>query len=346
MDMEYKGNYVPLGNSGLKVSQIAFGCGFRGTPPEREAVYVITEAIEHGINFIDCANIYTIADNEKSEIALGKALKGRRDKAIITSKVGSWVKKDDQGPNGYGGSRYHILREIDNSLRRLDTDHIDVYLLHQPDPTTPPEETMRAMETLVNQGKIRYVGVCNYDAWQVVTALDAQHRINAQPLIAMQNPYNLLNRTLEAETFPMARHHGVGIMAYGALASGLLGGRYVPGQPMPPQSFWARSPLYREYYPHLFCGQVVEVVNKVKAVSEKYGVTMAQVATAWVLTHPEVSCVVAGANTWEDFEDSISAASLKLEAEDVKELNRVSYGLQENFTLPHVTAVMERIREE
>lgn len=344
--MEYQGKYVPLGNSGLKVSQIAFGCGFRGTPPLEDAVNVITQAIENGINFIDCANIYTIADNEKSEIALGKALEGRRDKAVITSKVGSWVKKDDQGPNGYGGSRYHILREIDNSLRRLKTDHIDVYLLHQPDPTTPPEETMRAMETLCQQGKIRYVGVCNYDAWQVVTALDAQHRINAQPLIAMQNPYNLLNRTLEEETFPMAAHYGVGIMAYGALASGLLGGRYVPGQPMPPQSFWARSPLYREYYPYLFRGQVVEVVTSVQKMSRKYGVSMAQIATAWVLTHPEVSCVVAGANTWEDFEDSILAAGLKLEQADIKELDRVSYGMRENFTLPHVTAVMERIKGE
>lgn len=335
-----------MGNSGLKVSQIAFGCGFRGTPPLEDAVNVITQAIENGINFIDCANIYTIADNEKSEIALGKALEGRRDKAVITSKVGSWVKKDDQGPNGYGGSRYHILREIDNSLRRLKTDHIDMYLLHQPDPTTPPEETVRAMETLCQQGKIRYVGVCNYDAWQVVAALDAQHRINAQPLIAMQNPYNLLNRTLEEETFPMAAHYGVGIMAYGALASGLLGGRYVPGQPMPPQSFWARSPLYREYYPYLFRGQVVEVVESVRKMSRKYGVSMAQIATAWVLTHPEVSCVVAGANTWEDFEDSILAAGLTLEQADVQELDRVSYGMRENFTLPHVTAVMERIKGE
>lgn len=338
--MEYTGSYVNLGRSGLKVSRVAFGCGFRAEPPEDVAVDAITRAIESGVNFIDCANIYTIENREKSEIALGKALKGRRDKAIITSKVGSWVKKDDNGPNGYGGSRYHILREVENSLRRLQTDHIDVYLLHQPDPTTPEEETFRAMETLVQDGKIRYVGLCNFDAWEIMSGLAAQYKINAQPLICAQNPYNLLNRRLEEEMFPMARRHGVGIMAYSSLAAGLLGGHYRRNQPIPENSFWNRSPLYKAYYPYLFQGQVGDVVEAVAKIAKKYGVPMSQIATAWVLTHPEVSCVVAGANNYAQFEDSIAAANLVLAQEDIDELNRLSEGLRLGLTLPDVQKIM------
>ncbi len=338
--MEYTGGYVNLGRSGLKVSRVAFGCGFRHEPPEDVAVDAISRAIDSGVNFIDCANIYTIENKEKSEIALGKALKGRREKAIITSKVGSWVKKDDQGPNGYGGSRYHILREVEKSLQRLQTDHIDVYLLHQPDPTTPEEETFRAMEKLVQDGKIRYVGLCNFDAWEIMSGLAAQYKINAQPTTCAQNPYNLLNRKLEEEMFPMARRHGVGIMAYSSLAAGLLGGHYRKGQPAPENSFWNKSPLYKAYYPYLFQGQVGDVVEAVARIAEKHQVPMSQIATAWVLTHPEVSCVVAGANNYAEFEDSIAAANLTLDEEDIAELNRLSEGLWVGLTLPDVQKVM------
>lgn len=338
--MEYTGGYVNLGRSGLKVSRVAFGCGFRHEPPKDVAVRAITGAIESGVNFVDCANIYTIENKEKSEVALGEALKGRREKAIITSKVGSWVKKDDNGPNGYGGSRYHILREVEKSLKRLQTDYIDVYLLHQPDPTTPEEEIFRAMEKLVQDGKIRYVGLCNFDAWEIMSGLAMQYKLDASPLICAQNPYNLLNRKLEEEMFPMARRHGVGIMAYSCLGAGLLGGHYHKGQPAPENSFWNTSPLYRAFYPYLFNGQVGDVVEKVEELSHKYNVPMSQISAAWVLTHPEVSCIVAGANNYEEFEDSIAAANLKLEQADVDELNRISEGLRISLTLPDVQKFM------
>ncbi len=340
--MEYTGGYVPLGKSGLKVSRVAFGCGFRGEPEESVAVRAISHAIDSGVNFIDCANIYTIADREKSEEALGKAIKGRRDRVVITSKVGSFVKRDDPGPNGAGGSRYHILREVENSLRRLQTDHIDVYLLHQPDPSTPEEETFRAMDQLVRDGKIRYVGLCNFDAWEIMSGLAAQYKINAQPVTCAQNPYNLLNRKLEEEMFPMARRHGVGIMAYSALAAGLLGGKYRKGGELPINSFWNRSALYRAYYPMVINGPEGDVIEAVVRIAEKNNAKPSQVATAWVLTHPEVSCVVAGANYAEEFDDYIAAASLELPQEDVEELNRLSEGLRTGLTLPDVQKKMAR----
>ena len=201
----------------------------RGQGDEKEARNLVAAALDQGVNLFDCANIYGLGDDRRqrgtSETVLGKALKGRRDDVVITSKVHSAV---GSGPNDRGLSRYHILREVERSLQRLDTDRIDVYLMHGVDAPTPQEETLRALDALVQQGKIRYVGISNYQAWQVVQALRVQERLNAAPLITVQNPYNLLNRTLEREMFPMVAALGVGVMAYSPLAVGLLSGVYRP----------------------------------------------------------------------------------------------------------------------
>src|SRR5262249_43218583 len=181
--------YINFGSSGLKVSRLALGLGLRGQADEKEAERLIRRAFDGGINLFDCANVYGLMDDRayagRSEMILGRALKGVRDDVVIISKV---VGAIGRGPNDQGASRYHVLREAERSLRRLDTDRIDVYLLHSFDPTTPLEEQLRALDDLVRQGKVRYVGVCNYQAWQVCRALWIQERINAAPLITVHNP--------------------------------------------------------------------------------------------------------------------------------------------------------------
>lgn len=329
----YEGPYVNLGKSGVKVSRIAFGCGFRGMPDEKDAEKVIREAMDTGINFIDCSNRYMCANHVLAETVLGRALKGRREEFVVTSKTGNEL---SSMINGRGLSRQHIIREIDQSLSRLQTEYIDLYILHIPDPTTDLEETLRAMETLTQQGKIRYMGMSNYRAWEVVSAYDIQHRINAQPAAAVQNAYGLLNRALEEDMFDVSDRYGTGIMVYNVLGAGLLGGKYGRNKPMPENSFWTNSSLYKKYYPYYFNGQPVDIVETVRELSEKYGVSMAAIATAWVLEHHQITAVVAGTNTMGQLGDYLDASNLVLEPEDIDKLDTVSYGTREEFIITEI----------
>src|SRR5215211_4692956 len=275
---------------------MALGLGLRDQHDEQGAERLIHRAVDQGITLFDCANIYGLGDDRafigKSEEILGRALKGKRDDVVITSKAASPV---GNGPNDHGSSRYHIMREVERSLVRLATDRIDVYLLHVFDAATPLDEQFRALDDLVSQGKIRYVGVCNYQAWQVCQALGVQERINASRLITAQNPYSLLNRDLEREMFPFARASGVGIMAYAPLAIGLLSGAYRPDGPQPAETLWARKG--RESLEAALNGRPGDVIRETFAMAERTGATVAQVALRWVMAHPEVSVVITGADT-------------------------------------------------
>lgn len=318
--------YVALGNSGLMVSRMALGLGLRDQRDERQAERLIHRAVDQGITLFDCANVYGPGDDRafigKSEEILGRALKGRRDDVVITSKVNQPI---GSGPNDRGSSRYHIMREVERSLARLATDRIDVYLLHVYDAATPVDEQFRALDDLVRQGKVRYVGVCNYQAWQVCQVLGVQERINASRLITAQNPYSLLNRDLEREMFPFARASGVGIMAYAPLAIGLLSGAYRPDGPQPATTLWARSG--RESLEAAMAGRPGEVIRAAFAVAERTGATVAQVALRWVLAHPEISVVITGADTTEQLDDNVGAVGQRLADADLDGLNRVSDGL-------------------
>ena len=225
-------DYVNFGRAGLKVSRLAFGLGFRGQADPDAAERVIERAIELGINFIDCANVYGLEDDPSnagmSEQILARVLKRYRDELVISSKVCSRI---GPGPNDVGLSRYHIMREIDRTLARLGTDHIDVYILHSWDEHTPLDETLRALDDLVRAGKTRYVGVSNFEAWQVLKALWTQDRLGLDPLVCIQNPYNLLNRDLEREMWSAQRDQGFGVMTYSPLGVGLLSGIYEQGKP-------------------------------------------------------------------------------------------------------------------
>jgi 1-deoxyxylulose-5-phosphate synthase len=325
--------YVNFGSSGLRVSRLALGMGLRGQGDEGEAVRLIRRAFDGGVNLFDCANVYGLRDDRayagRSEEILGRALREVRDDVVITSKVFGQI---GSGPNDQGASRYHVMREVERSLRRLGTDRIDVYLLHSFDPATPLEEQFRALDDVVRSGKVRYVGVCNYQAWQVCRALWVQDRIGAAPLITVQNPYSLLNRALEGEMFPLVRALGVGVMCYAPLATGLLGGAYSPGQPPPPGSLWAERRAGR--LDGALAGQPGDVLAAVRAVAERTGATVAQVALKWVISHPEVSCAISGADTEAQMDENLGALGLELAPEEVARLDELSGGLRMSLDGP------------
>ncbi len=319
--------YVNFGSAGVKVSRVALGLGLRGQGDEKEARNLVAAALEQGVNLFDCANIYGLSDDRAnrgtSEKLLGKALQGRRDEVVITSKVRGEI---GDGPNDVGLSRYHILREAERSLRRLNTDRIDVYLIHGLDETTPVEETFRALDSLVQQGKVRYVGICNHQAWQVVQALRVQERLNAAPLITVQNPYNLLNRDLEREMFPMVAEMGLGVMVFSPLAVGLLSGVYRRDTMPEENSLWGGR--RRHAFQDVLRARAADVVEEVIAIAERLGATPGQVSQAWILSHPEVTCIISGADVPAHIEDTAGAAGLELAAEDIRRLDVVSAGLQ------------------
>ena len=312
--------FVRIGSSDLEVSRMALGLGFRGQSSDSEAVRLIEHAIDSGINFIDCANKYqlrTDADDAhgSSEEILGRVLKSRRDEVVITSKVGA--EGGDEKIAG-GCSRENILREVERSLSLLGTDHIDLYLLHRFDPATPMEETLQVLDDLVTSGKVRYVGCSNYQAWQVCKALWFAERMPVTPFVCVQNNYNLLNRELEREMFPLVRDQGLGVMAFSPLQVGLLSGVYVPGEPPPPGTLWSER---RQEFDEVFCGATAEMVETVRDVAAQRGVSMPQVAVNWVRSREEVSVVITGSDSIEQFDDTLAAFDWKLNADELARLD-------------------------
>jgi 1-deoxyxylulose-5-phosphate synthase len=316
-------DYINFGSAGVKVSRLALGMGLRGQGDEAAAQRLVEHAIDRGVNLIDCANIYGPMDDRanigRSEVVLGRALKGKRDDVVITSKVYGRI---GSGPNDTGLSRYHILREVERSLRRLDTDHIDVYLVHSFDPSTPFEETVRTLDTLVQSGKVRYVGCCNYAAWQVCRSLWVADQLKADAYMCVQNPYSLLNRRLEHEMFGLVRDQGLGVMAYSPLGVGLLSGAYRPGQPPPAGSLWATR--RKESFSNTMAGAVAEVVTTLHGVAGELAKTPAQVAIAWVLSHPEITCAISGADSLEQLDDVLGGVGWSLPDELRHELDEAS----------------------
>lgn len=320
-------DYVNFGYTGLKVSRLAYGLGFRGQSDAAEAERAIERAIELGINFIDCANVYGLEDNRRnagtSEQILARVLKRHRDDLVISSKVFSRV---GDGPNDVGLSRYHIMREIDRTLSRLDTDHIDVYILHSWDESTPLEETLRAIDDLVRAGKTRYVGVSNFQAWQVLKAQWIQDKNRLDPLVCIQNPYNLLNRDLEAEMWPAQRAQNFGVMTYSPLGVGLLSGVYGPGREAPSGSLYAT--VRAKHYADEMDQRADDTLAALREVAAARGKTVAQTALNWVLSHPEVSLAITGGDTAEHMEENVGAVGWTISAEERARLDAVSSGAE------------------
>jgi aryl-alcohol dehydrogenase-like predicted oxidoreductase len=299
-------NYRRLGRAGLKVSSLCLGAGVRGALDPERFRRTIAHAIDQGCNFIDCANNY---GGGQSEILLGQAIKGKRDQLVITSKV---FTKVGPGPNDQGLSRAHMLRAVEQSLTKLQTDWIDIYYLHNVDPETPLEETLRTMEDLVRQGKVRYVGASNHTAAQVIELLWTADRRGLEPISCVQSHYNLLHRgEVEPELLEVCRRYGLGLLTYSPLAVGLLSGRFRRGLPPPVDSFWNQERVQAA-----LTEQADQVIQTLVDLAKERGATPAQLAIAWLLDHPEITAPIVGADRPEYVDDVLGALTLTLTAEE------------------------------
>ncbi len=316
--------YRTLGRSGLKVSAIAMGTfnfggtgGFKalGSQGVEDARRLVDLCIDHGVNLFDTANMYSLG---LSEEILGDVLDGRRDRVLINTKARM---KIGDGPNDEGSSRVHLIRECERSLKRLRTDHIDVYFIHEWDGTTPVEETMAALDTLVQHGKVRYVGCSNYAGWQVMKSLAAADRAGGARFVTQQIHYTLEAREAEYELLPVSVDQGLGVMVWSPLAGGLLSGKHRRGQPTPEgtRQFagWSEPPIRDEE-------KLWRIVDVLMDIGSDRGVSAAQVALAWLLTRPAIASLVVGGRTEAQFTDNIAAVDLKLTGEDLARLNEVS----------------------
>jgi aryl-alcohol dehydrogenase-like predicted oxidoreductase len=314
--------YKQLGNSGLVVSELTFGCmlfgegeyyGMKYTIDQAKANDLVAECIDNGINFFDTADIY---NNGNSEEILGKALGNRRKDVIISTKA-SFRTGDASFKAGINYK--HIIEQVSSSLVRLNTDYIDVFLLHNDDPITPIDETLRALEQLQQRGMVRYAGVSNFSAWKTGTMAQRQKDLNYAPLIASQMHYSLLNREVEAEFVPMSLHHGLGMMVWSPLSSGFLTGKYTRENPAPEDGRLNTFDL------GLFDRNwAYDIVDKVKEIAKKYETSPATVAIAWLLSKKVVATVLVGISKPEQLAANLAGAELQLSAEDLALLDEIT----------------------
>lgn len=303
--------YRNLGSSGLKVSAIGLGTNqFGGKVDQATVSNILSAAIDQGINFIDTADVY---QKGRSEETIGKALKGRREQVLLATKV---FLPTGEGPNQHGASRHHILKGVENSLRRLDTDHIDLYQIHRWDDKAPIEETLRTLDDLVTSGKVRYIGSSNFSGWQIAHAAHVAQNNHWHRFVSEQPHYHMLARELEKEILPAADHFGVGILPYFPLAGGFLTGKYKRDQPAPAGSRGETSQYVKDY----FTDRNFEILGKLTAFAEERSHTMGELAHAWLLAHPQVSSVISGATKVEHLLANAAAADWELTAEEFNEL--------------------------
>ncbi len=316
--------YRQLGRSGLRVSALTLGTmtfggrgQFRnvGQTDLEGARRQIDVALDAGVNVIDTADVYS--DGAAEEI-VGQALKGRRDQVLLATKARFPM---GSGPNDAGLSRHHLIEACEASLRRLGTDHIDLYQVHEWDGLTPLEETLAALDHLVQTGKVRYAGCSNFAGWQVMKALGLADRDGLPRFVSQQIYLSLQERAAEYEIVPAAIDQGLGLLIWSPLAGGLLSGKYRRGQP-PPEgsrhaSEWDEPPVYDE-------DKLYDTVDVLVEVAERHNVSPARVALAWLLRRPGVTTVIIGARTDEQLADNLAAAELELSAEELSQLEAVS----------------------
>ncbi|MFC1971903.1 aldo/keto reductase [Chloroflexota bacterium] len=308
-------DYRQLGNSGLKVSAIGLGGNnFGWWADEQTSIAVVNQALDQGINFIDTADMY---DRGRSEEFIGKALKGKRDKAIIATKFG-YPMSDD--PNDSGASRHHIMNAVENSLRRLQTDYIDHYQVHNPDPATPIEETIRALDDLVRAGKVRYIGCSNFAAWQLNEALWTSKTNGLETFVSIQSRYNIMERQLENEVVPCCQANGIGIVPWGPLAGGFLTGKYSRENR---SAVDGRLSGTNRLYENVITKDNWNKLAKLQAFAAERNHKMGELALTWLLSKPWVSTVIAGARTAEQISGNVAAAEWKLTPDDIKEVEAI-----------------------
>lgn len=306
----------PLGDSGIQATIAGLGCNNFGFRLDFAAgVRVVHAALDHGINFFDTADVYGLGESER---VLGGALKGRRDRAVVLTKFGSPA--DPEHPEYRGGSPEHVRRAIEASLRRLETDYVDVYMLHQPDPSTPIEATLEAVDRLVSEGKVRAIANSNFAAWEVADADWTSRTRGLARFVAAENRYSLLDRTAERELVPACRRFGLSLIPYSPLASGLLTGKYRRGQPPPEGTRLASSPRAAT----LLNDRNFDVVGRIEQFAAARAIAPSAVALGWLAAQPEVASVIAGATSPEQVAANVEATAWELTEEDLAELDSIT----------------------
>ena len=297
--------YRLLGRTGVRVSPLCLGTlNFGGPTPDEDAIRIVDAALDAGINFIDTANIY---HGGRSEEAVGKALAGRRHRVVLATKVQGRV---GDGPNDQGTSRLHILRACEESLRRLNTDYIDLYQVHRPCPEIPIEETLGALTDLVKARKVRYIGCSTHPAWMVVEALAASERLGLARYVSEQPPYNLLDRRIENELLPMAARYGLAILPWAPIAQGVLAGRYPAADVLPADSRAVRQP--DSIYSRRVTPRGIEAGQAFAALAREHGLPPGQLALLWSKDQPGVTSPVVGPRTLEQFLDLLPVLTMSL----------------------------------
>jgi aryl-alcohol dehydrogenase-like predicted oxidoreductase len=306
-----------LGTSGLRISEVGIGCNnFGGRIDTAETGRVIDTAIDLGITFFDTADMYS--NRGGSETAMGEALKGsKRQKIVLATKCGMLM--DDAGKMK-GASRRYIMSAVEASLKRLQTDYIDLYQVHQVDPLTPIEETLRTLDDLVRSGKVRYIGLSNHPAWMVVEAQETARRCNLNAFVSCQDEYSLLIRDADRELMPMMNRYGLGLLPYFPLACGLLTGKYSRNA-MPQGARLTETKRWADKY---LSERNWRVTEQLDAFAKARGHTLLDLAFSWLLTRRNISSVIAGATSPGQVTANVKAAAWKLSAEDLAEVDRIT----------------------
>jgi aryl-alcohol dehydrogenase-like predicted oxidoreductase len=322
-------HYNTLGHSGLQVSEVGLGCmNFGMANTEAESAEIVHKAIELGVNLFDTADVY--GERGKSEEWLGRALGARRPEVVIATKFAGPMSSDRFDMEG--GSRRYIMQAVEASLRRLDTDYIDLYQMHRADEKTPIEETLRALDDLIRQGKVRYIGCSNYAAWQITEAAWTSGSCSLDGFISAQNRYSLLTRDLEKEVIPACDSYGLGILPYFPLESGLLTGKYRKGEP-PPEG--TRLAKWGSWGSGAFAS--TDKIDKVEALNElcaRYDHSLLDMAMGWLASQPAVASVIAGVTTCEQLEQNVKAGEWRSSDVELAEIDEITAPPVESFGPP------------
>jgi aryl-alcohol dehydrogenase-like predicted oxidoreductase len=319
--------YRLLGPTGLYVSELCLGTmTYGGTQGIWESIGNLQQdavneqvkfAVDAGINFIDTANVYA---NGKSEMLLGQSLKTlglQRDQLIVATKATGSV---DESPNGRGQSRHHLFNQVDASLKRLQLDYIDLYQLHGFDPLTPFEESLSALNDLVRSGRVRYIGLCNMAAWQIMNSLAVSERLHLAKFISVQAYYTIAGRDLEREVVPLMQDQNLGLMVWSPLAGGLLSGKYSSAEDKGPAG--ARRGAFD--FPLVDKARAFKCVDVMRAMAASRQVSVAQIALAWLLAKPVVTSVIIGAKSMDQLRDNVASIRVRLDDAEMKQLDEVS----------------------
>jgi len=310
--------YRSLGRTGVKVSPLCLGCmNFGGKTTPEDSYDIIDHAIDSGINFLDTANVYS---RGRSEEVTGEALKrnGKRDQIILATKVHGAM--DDDDPNKQGNSRRHIVEQVDASLKRLQTDYIDLYQIHRPQPDIPIDETLQALDDLIRSGKVRYIGTSTFAGWQLMEALMVAKELGLNRFICEQPPYNLLDRRIERELLPMTQTYGVATIPWSPLAGGLLAGKYSRDSAPPEGSRYEKVseiPRFQARY----TDQAFDVIEGLERLVATKDCSLSQFALAWCMQQPGVTSPIIGPRTMEQLKDNLKALDVLITEEDKQQVD-------------------------